>query len=157
MPRYDHSHGFLPLRLRLAVQYSAVTRSIRVSVTPTYLEDQSSPEDSHYVWKYEVRIENRGEETIRLVNRYWRITDARGQVHEVRGEGVVGKQPVLRPGQRFEYASGTPLSTSSGFMAGSYEMVLESGERFDVTIPTFSLDLPAHRGTSSPVRPGMLH
>jgi ApaG protein len=148
---------FFRSRSRLAVQYSAITRSIRVSVTPTYLEDQSAPEDSHYVWKYEVRIENRGEETIQLMNRYWRITDARGQVHEVRGAGVVGKQPVLRPGQRFEYASGTPLSTSSGFMAGSYEMVSDSGERFDVAIPTFSLDLPAHRGTSSPVRPGMLH
>ena len=124
------------------MKYSSVTRSIRVSVEPTYLEDQSNPDDSHYVWRYEVQIENRGDSTVQLLNRYWRITDANGQIKEVRGPGVVGKQPVLRPGQRFKYASGTPLSTPSGFMVGTYEMVAESGEHFEISIPAFSLDTP---------------
>lgn len=122
--------------------YSATTRSIQVTVRPTYLPDQSDPDEAHYVWKYEVRIENRGAETVQLVNRHWKITDARGQMREVRGPGVVGKTPVLRPGQHFEYASGTPLGTPSGFMAGSYEMVSERGERFEIEIPAFSLDSP---------------
>jgi ApaG protein len=145
---------------RFLVKYSATTRAISVSVTPTYLADQSSPEESHYVWRYEVEIENCSDQTVKLTNRYWRITDARGRVHEVRGPGVVGKQPVLRPGQRFEYASGTPLSTSSGFMVGTYEMVSEAGETFDVAIPAFSLDLPADlpvRQGNKSARPHILH
>ena len=142
------------------MKYSATTRSIVVSVTPTYLADQSSPEESHYVWRYEVEIENKSDQTVKLMNRHWRITDARGRVHEVRGPGVVGKQPQLRPGQRFEYASGTPLSTASGFMVGTYEMVSEAGETFDIAIPAFSLDLPAdlpvRRGDKTS-RPHILH
>lgn len=142
------------------MKYSATTRSIRVNVTPTYLADQSSPEESHYVWRYEVEIENRSDETVKLLNRYWRITDARGRVHEVRGPGVVGKQPQLQPGQRFEYASGTPLSTPSGFMVGTYEMVTNGGETIEVAIPAFSLDmpsdLPARRGDKG-ARPHTLH
>ncbi len=122
--------------------YSAVTRSIRVTVQPTYLDDQSSPNESHYVWAYHVRIENQGEETVQLRNRYWKITDSQGRVHEVRGAGVVGKKPVLQPGQAFEYTSGTPLSTPSGIMVGTYEMVGEAGETFNVAIPAFSLDSP---------------
>lgn len=122
--------------------YSSVTRSIRVTVEPTYLEDQSSPGEGHYVWAYHVRIENEGEETVQLRNRHWRITDSQGRVHEVRGAGVVGKKPVLQPGQAFEYTSGTPLSTPSGIMVGTYEMVDETGEAFDVAIPAFSLDSP---------------
>ena len=122
--------------------YSAVTRAICVTVTPTYLADQSSPKEDHYVWAYHVRIENRGEETVQLRNRFWRITDSQGRVHEVRGAGVVGKKPVLQPGQAFEYTSGTPLSTPSGIMAGTYEMIGETGESFEVTIPAFSLDSP---------------
>ena len=142
------------------MKYSATTRSISVSVTPTYLGDQSSPEESHYVWRYEVEIENSSDQTVKLVNRYWRITDARGRLHEVRGPGVIGKQPVLKPGQRFEYASSTPLSTSSGFMVGTYEMVSEAGETFDIEIPAFSLDLPADRPVrqgEKASRPHMLH
>jgi ApaG protein len=127
------------------VQYSAVTHSIRVSVEPKYLEDQSCPEDARYFWRYEVQIENGGEKTVQLVNRYWRVTDARGQVKEIRGPGVIGKQPILKPGQKFRYASGTPLSTPSGFMSGSYEMVAETGERLDISIPAFSLDTPDSR------------
>ena len=127
------------------MQYSAVTNSIRVSVEPKYLEDQSNPEDAHYVWRYEVQIENRGEKTVQLLNRYWKIIDSLGRVKEVRGPGVLGQQPVLKPGQRFRYASGTPLSTPSGFMTGTYEMVSDAGERFDISIPAFSLDTPETR------------
>ncbi len=122
--------------------YSSVTRAIRVTVDPIYLNEQSSPEDSHFVWAYQVKIENDGAETVQLINRHWRITDSLGRLQEVRGEGVVGEQPVLRPGEAFEYTSGTPLATPSGIMVGSYEMVTMAGERFDVEIPAFSLDSP---------------
>ena len=122
--------------------YSETTRSILVSVEPRYLDDQSDPDEDHYVWAYSIRIENLGHETVQLRNRYWHITDARGQVQEVRGEGVVGEQPVLKPGQSYEYTSGTPLATPSGIMLGSYEMETNSGEMFDVTVPAFSLDSP---------------
>lgn len=122
--------------------YSSVTRSIRVSVEPLYLEDQSSPSDDHYVWAYQVRIENEGGETVQLLNRHWRITDAQGRMQEVRGAGVVGEQPTLKPGEAFEYTSGTPLATPSGIMVGTYEMETPTGERFQVAIPAFSLDSP---------------
>jgi ApaG protein len=122
--------------------YSATTRSIAVTVKPVYLEDQSSPRDNHYVWAYHVRIENRGGDTVQLRSRHWHITDALGRVQEVRGAGVVGEQPVLKPGQAFEYTSGTPLPTPSGIMAGTYQMETEGGEHFDIAIPAFSLDSP---------------
>ena len=122
--------------------YSETTRSIKVTVKPFYLEDQSSPTEDHYVWAYHVRIENRGAETVQLRRRHWQITDGRGQSQEVRGPGVVGEQPVLAPGQSFEYTSGTPLPTPSGIMVGSYEMETGDGRSFAVTIPAFSLDSP---------------
>lgn len=122
--------------------YSATTADINVSVRPIFLEDQSSPTDNHFVWAYHVRIENRGAATVQLRNRHWVITDAIGRVQEVRGAGVVGEQPVLKPGESFEYTSGTPLPTPSGIMAGTYQMERENGERFDVAIPAFSLDSP---------------
>jgi ApaG protein len=122
--------------------YSEMTRSIKVTVKPFYLEDQSSPADNHYVWAYQVRIENHGGETVQLLRRYWRITDGIGRVQEVRGPGVVGEQPVLEPGEAFEYTSGTPLATPSGIMVGRYEMATEDGESFEVAIPAFSLDSP---------------
>lgn len=122
--------------------YRQVTRNIAISVNPVYLEDQSSPADNHFVWAYHVRIENEGEETVQLINRYWRITDAMGRVQEVRGPGVVGKQPTLEPGDSYEYSSGTPLGSPSGIMVGSYEMKTASGDRFDAAIPAFSLDSP---------------
>ena len=125
--------------------YSETTRSINVTVKPFYLEDQSAPDEDRYVWAYHVRIENRGSETVQLRNRHWRITDSRGQVQEVRGPGVVGEQPVLGPGQSFEYTSGTPLPTPSGIMVGSYEMETPAGESFAVKIPAFSLDSPHQR------------
>ena len=122
--------------------YTKTTRSISITVEPQYLEERSSPPDSNYVWAYHVRIENSGRETVQLVNRYWRITDAFGRVQEVRGPGVVGEQPVLKPGEKFEYTSGTPLSTPSGIMVGAYQMETADGERFDAAIPAFSLDSP---------------
>jgi len=122
--------------------YSHVTRDIRVTVRPQYLEEQSTPRENHYVWAYHVRIANEGQETVQLRNRYWRITDQLGRVNEVRGAGVLGKKPVLKPGQTFEYSSGTPLPTPSGIMGGTYQMVTDSGEAFDVQIPAFSLDSP---------------
>ena len=126
--------------------YSATTRSIRVTVEPVYLEDQSSPGDNRYVWAYHVRIENLGDITVQLRTRHWRITDALGRSQEVKGAGVIGEQPVLGPGKAFEYTSGTPLPTASGIMAGTYQMEAESGERFDVAIPAFSLDSPFSKG-----------
>ena len=122
--------------------YHATTRDIQVSVKTAYLDDQSAPTDSHFVWAYHIRIENLGRETVQLVSRYWRITDAKGEVHEVRGPGVVGEQPTLEPGDYFEYTSGTPLSTPSGIMTGRYQMENERGEKFEVQIPAFSLDSP---------------
>lgn len=125
--------------------YSRTTHDIRVTVQPVYLEEQSSPDDGQYVWAYQVRIENLGQSTMRLRNRYWSITDAHGRTQEVRGPGVVGEQPLLRPGDSFEYTSGCPLPTPSGMMVGSYEMEAESGERLQVAIPAFSLDSPHQR------------
>ena len=122
--------------------YNKVTRDIEITVQPVYLDDESSPDDRHFVWAYHVRIENHGGKTVQLINRHWHITDAAGRVAEVRGSGVVGEQPVLHPGEAFEYTSGTPLTTPSGFMMGSYEMTTEEGEAFDVAIPAFSLDSP---------------
>ncbi|MBM3644909.1 MAG: Co2+/Mg2+ efflux protein ApaG [Alphaproteobacteria bacterium] len=123
--------------------YTATTRAIRVTVRPQYLPDESDPSELRFVWAYHVRIENRGDDTVRLRSRHWKITDALGRLQEVRGPGVVGQTPVLRPGEVFEYTSGTPLSTSSGIMGGTYQMVSQAGDGFDIEIPTFSLDLPA--------------
>jgi ApaG protein len=122
--------------------YVETTRDITVSVEPYYLDDQSEPDQRHFVWAYHVTIVNNGTETIQLVHRHWHITDSAGNSQEVSGEGVVGEQPTLHPGERFEYTSGTPLSTPSGIMVGSYVMVSGTGESFAVAIPAFSLDSP---------------
>ena len=122
--------------------YRANTRDIAVSVEPTYLEARSSPDSSQYFWAYRVIIENQGRETVQLLSRHWMITNARGELAEVKGPGVVGEQPVLKPGESFEYTSGAPLDTPSGMMGGAYQMESESGERFDIEIPMFSLDSP---------------
>jgi len=128
--------------MRSSTPYLANTRGIAVSVEPTYLETRSSPESSQYLWAYRVIIENQGRETVQLLSRHWMITNARGELTEVKGPGVVGEQPILKPGQRFEYTSGVPLDTPSGMMGGAYQMESEGGERFDIEIPTFSLDRP---------------
>lgn len=122
--------------------YEQITNGVKVTVSPIYLEDQSSPGDDHYVWAYHVTIENQSADRVQLINRYWQITDARGQTEEVRGPGVVGEQPILNPGEAFEYTSGAPLTTPSGIMVGSYEMEFSDGLRADVAIPAFSLDSP---------------
>lgn len=127
--------------------YTRTTRDIRVSVRSYYLADQSQPEENHFIWAYRVRIENRGRETVQLLRRTWHITDARGRTMHVNGDGVIGEQPLLEPGESFEYTSGTPLDTPSGFMTGAYHMIAPaSGEVFDVAIPTFSLDSPHQDG-----------
>jgi ApaG protein len=123
--------------------YSQTTRSIKITVRPFYLDQHSDPAQSRFVWAYQVRIENEGGETVQLRNRHWRITDSTGRQEEVRGPGVVGEQPVLKPGQSFEYTSSCPLTTSSGIMVGDYEMETAAGETFLVGIPAFSLDSPA--------------
>jgi ApaG protein len=125
--------------------YSATTHSIVITVEPYYLDDESEPRDHRYVWAYKVRIENQGEQTVKLKSRYWRITDAQGRTQEVRGEGVVGEQPVLAPGDSFEYTSGTPLGTPSGIMVGQYYMETVDGHGLEVAIPAFSLDSPGER------------
>jgi ApaG protein len=122
--------------------YQCTTRNIRVSVRPEFLEDQSRPEDGYFVWAYTIVVENLGTETVTLKTRYWKITDSGGRVQEVRGAGVVGEQPTLRPGQSFQYTSGCPLTTASGFMVGAYQMETDTGEAFNVEIPAFSLDSP---------------
>lgn len=116
-------------------------------MTPEYLSDRSAPDQGEYFWAYTIEITNRGSETVQLRTRHWRITDATGRRQEVRGAGVVGKQPVLKPGESFEYTSGVPLPTPSGFMTGSYGMVSDAGEPFDIEIPTFSLDGPEQKRT----------
>lgn len=122
--------------------YRETTRAIQVTVEPAFVEAESSPEDGHFFWSYRIEIANLGEEVVQLRSRHWRITDANGRTEEVRGAGVVGKQPVLKPGERFSYTSGCPLSTPSGIMAGTYQMQNEDGETFSIVIPAFSLDLP---------------
>ena len=123
--------------------YTATTHAIQVTVEPFYLEDQSSPEERKFVWAYRVTIANRGATAVQLLRRTWHITDGHGRTIDVEGAGVVGELPVLEPGESFEYTSGTPLETPTGFMRGHYHMVKSStGETFDVEIPAFSLDSP---------------
>jgi ApaG protein len=113
-----------------------------VSAIPQYLADQSAPDEDHYVFAYTVTIRNTGEVAGQLISRHWIITDADGQVQEVRGEGVVGEQPVLQPGQSYEYTSGVPLPTPVGSMKGSYQCVAADGTKFEAPIPEFVLSMP---------------
>ena len=130
---------------RIARMYRAVTRQIEVTVEPNFMPERSSAENRQYFWSYTIVITNSGEETVQLRTRHWIITDAEGRQQEVRGEGVVGEQPVLAPGERFKYTSGVPLPTASGFMTGRYQMESASGERFEIEVPTFSLDSPDNK------------
>jgi ApaG protein len=122
--------------------YTAVSHQIKVTVRPKYLEEQSEPDESRYFWSYTIEIANVGDRIVQLTHRHWQITDASGRREEVRGPGVVGEQPKLKPGDAFSYTSGCPLKTPSGIMVGTYRMVDESGAAFDVAIPAFSLDSP---------------
>lgn len=126
--------------------YSQKTKNLTVTVVPEFLADHSRPDEGHYVWAYHITIANEGSDRVQLINRYWKIIDAEGRVQEVRGVGVVGEQPVLDPGEEYSYTSGCPLGTSSGVMLGAYEMTTDAGERFDISVPTFSLDSPDAHG-----------
>lgn len=125
--------------------YRATTRNVQVTVTPEYSSERSSPDEDEYFWAYTIEILNLGRMPVQLISRHWNITDANGRTEEVRGAGVVGKQPVLRAGERFEYTSGVQLKTPSGLMCGTYRMVTEDGDDFDAVIPAFSLDSPSAR------------
>ena len=143
-----YEHEDRDTRITLAgnsLRYERETRSIRVAVKPAYLDDQSDPDDDRYVWSYTVTIENRGEEPVQLLSRYWNITDGVGRVQEVRAAGVVGAQPVIAPGATFQYTSGCPLETASGCMSGRYQMRSASGESFEAEIPPFLLESPYER------------
>lgn len=120
----------------------ALTRRVRVHVQSEYAPDRSDPCKNQWFFLYTVTISNEGTETIQLLTRHWIITDGAGHVEEVRGPGVVGKQPTLRPGEAFEYTSGCPLTTPFGIMEGSYQMVSEAGEHFNVRIAPFTLSEP---------------
>jgi ApaG protein len=125
--------------------YETKTRDVLVRVLSQYLPEESEPENGLYYWAYTVEIENHGLETLTLISRHWVITDALNQVTEVRGEGVIGEQPVLKPREAYRYTSGSPLRTTTGSMHGSYQMQSEDGEVFDAEIPLFSLDMPGAR------------
>lgn len=127
--------------------YNSITSDISVSVFPVYIDERSNPESHQYFWAYRVVIENKSAQTVQLVSRYWHITDGEGKVEEVNGTGVVGEQPILKPGDSFEYTSGCPLATNSGIMEGHYRMKLQNGEFLEVKIPGFSLDFPDSRPT----------
>ena len=133
--------------LKARSMYRAVTRQIEVTVEPNFRPERSSVDKGQYFWAYTIVITNSGSETVQLRTRHWIITDATGHRQVVRGEGVVGEQPVLGPGERFEYTSGVPLPTSSGIMTGRYQMVTEGGEQFEIDVPTFSLDSPEGKRT----------
>lgn len=127
--------------------YTTVTRGVRVTIRPFFLADQSDAEAGRYVWAYKVQIENLSPVTVQLLKRSWIITDALGREMRVHGEGVVGEQPILEPGESFDYTSGTPLPTPSGFMRGTYHMIVSAtGEEFDAAVPAFSLDSPHQQG-----------
>jgi len=122
--------------------YSKTTYGVKVTVKPYFLDDQSSPQEGHYVWAYQVNILNNSDITIKLDHRNWIIIDANGKIVNVQGEGVVGEFPTLEPGESFEYTSGTPLKTNNGMMQGFYLMSRENGEQLKIDIPAFSLDSP---------------
>lgn len=122
--------------------FEAVTDGIRVAVQSYFLEDQSEPSENQYVWAYRIKIINESENSVQLMARQWTIINGDGQTKKVEGEGVIGEQPIILPGQYYVYTSGTPLSTTTGFMHGKYEMQDENGDHFFIEIPNFSLDSP---------------
>ena len=125
--------------------YSKTTNGVTVTVTPYFLEDQSSPQESHFVWAYQVNIKNSGNSSIKLNHRNWLIIDANGRVINVQGEGGVGEFPTIGPGESFEYTSGTPLKTNNGIMQGFYLVSQDNGEKLKIDIPAFSLDSPYNK------------
>jgi ApaG protein len=122
---------------------SATTEGITVRVAPNFLDEQSVPAQARWFWSYHIRIENHGDEPVQLLTRHWKITDGRGMVNHVDGDGVVGEQPVLKHGESHDYVSGCPLSTPSGVMEGQYRFIREDGSTFLADIPRFKLVAPA--------------
>ncbi|MEM7776761.1 MAG: Co2+/Mg2+ efflux protein ApaG [Pseudomonadota bacterium] len=122
--------------------YEAVTNGVRVRVEPDFDPQRSDPDESYYFWLYTIEISNDGEVPVQLMERHWRITDSLGTTEEVQGPGVVGQTPLLAPGESFTYTSGCPLRTPSGIMLGTYRMIDDTGDAFEVEIPAFSLDSP---------------
>lgn len=120
----------------------ATTAGVTVRVAAAYLADQSSPDAGRWFWSYHIRIENHRDDAVQLLARHWVIRDADGNVHDVRGQGVVGDTPRIEPGGSYDYVSGCPLETSSGAMAGEFHMIDEDGSTFDIEIPAFALDAP---------------
>lgn len=122
--------------------YDTLTRGVRITVRPSYVPEQSEPAVSQYLFAYQITIRNEGAETVQLLSRHWVITNGEGRVEEVRGPGVVGHQPVLKPGEEFQYTSGCPLGTPVGTMHGSFQMTTDEGEQFDALISPFRLAVP---------------
>ena len=125
--------------------YTELTNQVRISVITEFLEEQSDTDNNLWVWAYHIMIENNRQTAVQLLERYWKIIDETGKIKEVEGPGVIGLQPLIEPGNYFEYSSGTPLPTSSGIMLGSYKMIDKSGKSFEAKIPKFSLDLPYNK------------
>jgi ApaG protein len=130
---------------KIAAMYTIVTHDIQITVLPEFVPERSDADEASFWWAYTVEIANRGKVTVQLTARHWKITDGNGRLEEVKGAGVVGEQPILKPGETFRYTSGTNMSTPSGIMTGTYKMVNENGESFDAEIPVFSLDSPYAR------------
>lgn len=122
--------------------YEQETAGMIVRVDPHFLLEESRPEDGRFVWAYTIEIENRRPDAVQLMSRFWRITDENGATQEVRGEGVIGQQPVIAPGGTFKYSSAAPLAAPSGMMMGAYSMQRTNGEGFDIAVPLFALDSP---------------
>lgn len=122
--------------------YEQETAGMVVRVEPQFLPEESRPEDNRFVWSYTIEIENRRPDAVQLMSRYWRITDENGATQEVRGDGVIGQQPTIEPGQSFRYSSAAPLAAPSGVMMGAYSMQRGNGEAFDISVPLFALDSP---------------
>ena len=129
----------------IIIMYSKTTNGVTVTVTPYFLDEQSSPQESHFVWAYQVNIKNLGNSSIKLNHRNWLIIDANGKIINVRGEGVVGEFPTIKPGETYEYTSGTPLKTNNGIMQGFYLVSQDNGEKLKIDIPAFSLDSPYNK------------
>ena len=129
-----------------ATVFQETTSDILVSVRPEYLDEQSDPDQGHFAWAYHVTIENQSTRVVQLLSRHWKIADSNGHKQEIIGDGVIGKQPTLKPGDAFEYTSGTPLAAPSGFMSGVFHMISEGGTRFDIAVPAFALDGPGRQG-----------